>query len=72
MGNYNENKVRQSNFELLRIVGMLAIVAHHYVSGSGIMLGFEKIPGGGGKPSVHVSCTVGNVGKNWNKCFYIN
>lgn len=39
--------VRESNFELLRIVGMLIIVAHHYVSGSGIMLGFEKISGGG-------------------------
>ncbi len=39
--------VRESNFELLRIVGMFIIVAHHYVSGSGIMLGFEKISGGG-------------------------
>lgn len=54
--------VRESNFELLRIVGMLIIVAHHYVSGSGIMLGFEKISGGGGTSTVHVSGIVGNVG----------
>ncbi len=53
--------VRESNFELLRIVGMLIIVAHHYVSGSGIMLGFEKISGGG-TSTVHVSGIVGNVG----------
>lgn len=28
---------RQSNIELLRIIGMLLIVAHHYVVNSGIM-----------------------------------
>lgn len=38
---------RQSNIELLRIVGMLMIVAHHYVVNSGVLLNVA----GGGVPS---------------------
>ena len=34
-------KTRKSNIELLRIIGMLMIVAHHYVVNSGIMDAFE-------------------------------
>ena len=33
--------IRQSNIELLRIIGMLMIIAHHYVVNSGIMDAFE-------------------------------
>ena len=37
-----ENKnVRKSNIELLRIVGMLMIISHHYVVNSGIMNAFQ-------------------------------
>lgn len=37
-----ENKgIRKSNVELLRIVGMLMIISHHYVVNSGIMNAFQ-------------------------------
>lgn len=36
-----KTNVRRSNIELLRIIGMLMIVAHHYVVNSGIMDTFE-------------------------------
>lgn len=32
----NNNQLRDSNIELLRIVMMLVIIAHHYVVNSGI------------------------------------
>lgn len=36
-----KTNIRKSNIELLRIIGMLMIVAHHYVVNSGIMNAFE-------------------------------
>ena len=36
-----KTNIRKSNIELLRIIGMLMIVAHHYVVNSGIMDAFE-------------------------------
>ena len=33
--------IRKSNIELLRIIGMLMIIAHHYVLNSGIIDAFE-------------------------------
>ena len=36
-----KKKTRESNIELLRIIGMLMVVAHHYVVNSGILNGFE-------------------------------
>ena len=36
-----KTNIRKSNIELLRIIGMLMIIAHHYVVNSGIMDAFE-------------------------------
>ena len=36
-----KTNIRKSNIELLRIIGMLMIIAHHYVVNSGIMNAFE-------------------------------
>lgn len=33
----NERAIRESNLELLRIISMIVIVAHHYVVNSGLM-----------------------------------
>ena len=35
------DKIRESNVELLRILAMLAIVAHHFVWNSGVMLLYD-------------------------------
>ncbi len=40
-GGVNSKAPRSSNIELLRIVSMLAIVAHHYVVNSGITVSFD-------------------------------
>ena len=65
------NKQRESSIELLRIVAMLFIIAHHYVTNSGLLL--PNGPVYTQFPSIH-SCFLlvfGAWGKTGINCFVL-
>lgn len=59
---------RQSNIELLRILGLFVILCHHYVVNSGIMQNIDPVVNRG----VRVPFLLGNVGKDRDQYLYID
>ena len=58
MNNVIKEKQRNSNIELLRIIAMLMIVAHHFIF-YGVQQNYD----------LNIACNIYNSGVNMNKIF---